>query len=335
MGDAAQGVRLGAQLARKAGGATTRQAAKGVKTGATQLTKHTDSVLGRATHRCVLGNSFTAGTGVVTGVGADGGLLTTDIATLAVGDVVLANDQYTPGAEPRYALVTGVSHRTVHALHHVSYVTDAGESETLETTEGHEFYARRLTGPTGQTGWLKAQDLQPGDQLLTPDGTWATVTNNTLELAPAGFTVYNLTVSDGSTYYVEDGQGHASAVWVHNCGPGRHHLHPFSWGSAIKRGADALGNVLTKAQHNNVHRAFSKFLKQKTGYYFRSLTSKEWKKKFGDHGLRKLTAEFARVYGKTKAGKKLAETMYPGKNLTLYEALRAQWKYADFKGLKI
>ncbi|MFN3168772.1 MAG: polymorphic toxin-type HINT domain-containing protein [Phycisphaeraceae bacterium] len=168
-------------------------------------------------HRCVLGNSFTAGTGVVTGVAADGGLLTTDIATLAVGDVVLANDQYTPGAEPRYALVTGVSHRTVHALHHVSYVTDAGESETLETTEGHEFYARRLTGQAGQTGWLKAQDLQPGDQLLTPDGTWATVTANTLELAPEGVTVYNLTVSDGSTYYVDDGQGNAAAVWVHNC----------------------------------------------------------------------------------------------------------------------
>ncbi|MFN3168775.1 MAG: polymorphic toxin-type HINT domain-containing protein [Phycisphaeraceae bacterium] len=161
----------------------------------------------------MLGNSFTAGTGVVTGVAADGGLLTTDIATLAVGDVVLTNDELIPGGDPHYALVTGVSHRTVYALHHVSYITDAGESETLETTDNHEFYARRLTG---QAGWLKAQDLQPGDQLLTPDGTWATVTNNTLQLAPAGITVYNLTVSDGSTYYVDDGQGDASAVWVHN-----------------------------------------------------------------------------------------------------------------------
>ncbi|MFN3168777.1 MAG: polymorphic toxin-type HINT domain-containing protein [Phycisphaeraceae bacterium] len=178
-------------------------------------------------------NSFAAGTGVVTGIAAHGEPVTTPIQHLQVGDVVLANDELNPNGEPYYALVTAVSHRTVYEHHTLTYIDDAGNTETLQTTPNHAFFA--LT-PTGGSGWTQAEHLQPGDQLLLPDGSLATVTANTPELMPAGVEVYNLTVSDGSTYYVDDGQGEVAAVWVHNAvGRALHALGLVGVKKAVKR----------------------------------------------------------------------------------------------------
>ena len=77
-------------------------------------------------------------------------------------------------------------------------------------TDNHEFFVVGI-------GWVDAQDLIPGyHELLLPDGTLATVTSATTIAVPAGIEVYNLTVSDGATYFVEDGAGEISPVVVHN-----------------------------------------------------------------------------------------------------------------------
>ena len=52
-----------------------------------------------------------------------------------------------------------------------------------------------------------------------PDGTNATVVSTAYEAHPAGITVYNFEVEGDHTYFVEDGQGRKTALWVHNrCG---------------------------------------------------------------------------------------------------------------------
>ncbi|MFN3168780.1 MAG: polymorphic toxin-type HINT domain-containing protein [Phycisphaeraceae bacterium] len=211
IGDAAQGMRLGQAFIKRAstGRGVAGLAAQGAAEGAVQLSIYhgVDWLAGGGA------NSFAAGTGVVTGVDATGEPVTTPIQHLQVGDVVLANDELNPDGEPHYALVTAVSHRTVYEHHTLTYIDAAGNSETLQTTADHGFYA---LAPDGSAHWRPAQALQAGDRLLQPDGTLATVTANTTTATPQGLEVYNLTVRDGATYYVDDGQGNAAAVWVHN-----------------------------------------------------------------------------------------------------------------------
>jgi filamentous hemagglutinin len=155
------------------------------------------------------GNSFAAGTGVVTGVDENGNPITTNIEDLQIGDVVLSGNELDPSDPTRYTLVTDVSSRTVYEQTVVTYVDDAGNIEVLKTTEDHSFYVEG-------SGWTTAANLQQGDLLTLSDGQTATVTNTATLEVPEGLTVYNLTVSNGSTYFVDDGQGNVSAVWVHN-----------------------------------------------------------------------------------------------------------------------
>ena len=117
--------------------------------------------------------------------------------------------------------MTGTSHRTVDALTQVAYVDELGEVEVIQATGNHEFYVQHTgtnTQAVADAGWVQASDLLAGDTLLLADGRSATVTSTTTIAAPAGVQVYNLSVTDGKTYYVDDGQGNASAAWVHNAG---------------------------------------------------------------------------------------------------------------------
>ncbi|MEM9345860.1 MAG: polymorphic toxin-type HINT domain-containing protein [Planctomycetota bacterium] len=155
------------------------------------------------------GNSFVAGTGVVTGVDEDGNLITTAIEDLEVGDVVLAGNELDPTDPTSYELVTATSHRTVHELTEVTYVDDQGNVEVIKATDNHEFYVEN-------TGWVKAEALQQGALLRLADGRTATVTSTTPLDVPEGVEVYNLTVANGKTYFVDDGYGHLAAAWVHN-----------------------------------------------------------------------------------------------------------------------
>jgi hypothetical protein len=123
--------------------------------------------------------------------------------------VVLAGNELDPSDPNHYTLVTDVSSRTVYEQTEITYVDDAGNIEVIKTTDNHEFYVEG-------SGWTTAANLQQGDTLTLSDGRTALVTTKTTIAVPEGVTVYNLSVSDGSTYFVDDGQGSVSAVWVHN-----------------------------------------------------------------------------------------------------------------------
>lgn len=89
-----------------------------------------------------------------------------------------------------------------------------------------------------QPGFVMAEELQAGDELLTADGGNAVVVSKALEQAPVGktFTTYNFEVEDYHTYFA--GQ---SAVWVHN------HVLP---GMPACMRASAGIHSLTKNGHN-------------------------------------------------------------------------------------
>jgi hypothetical protein len=74
-------------------------------------------------------------------------------------------------------------------------------------------------------GWVSADDLMAGETLSTPDGQTETVVGTSSVAEPQGVLVYNFTVADDHTYFVEGfGSSSASsgtaapldAVWVHN-----------------------------------------------------------------------------------------------------------------------
>ena len=128
---------------------------------------------------------------------------------MQVGDWVLTRDQNDPDAEPTLEQVTAVFQREVTSLRVISYQDAAGNVETISTTDEHPFYA-------AGRGWVAAADLRTGDVVTTPTGGTAVVVFSTVQLLDAPIFVYNIEVASGHTYFVEDGQGAQTPVWVHN-----------------------------------------------------------------------------------------------------------------------
>jgi hypothetical protein len=130
---------------------------------------------------------------------ADGS--TKPISQIEVGDEVLATDPET--GEQAAKEVTGVW------VHDDTVMDLELDGEAVTTTEDHPFWNH-----TDQQ-WQLAEDLDPGDLLLTPDGT--TIAVDGLDRSTAHTdTAYNLTVTDIHTYYVLAGD---TPVLVHNTGP--------------------------------------------------------------------------------------------------------------------
>src|SRR5690606_28830140 len=77
------------------------------------------------------------------------------------------------------------------------------------TTDDHPFFV------LGR-GWVNAGELAIGDLVQQSDGSTASVIASQRESHPLGITVYNLEVEGAHTYFVTDGQGEVTAVWVHN-----------------------------------------------------------------------------------------------------------------------
>lgn len=152
---------------------------------------------------------FAAGTQVVTDVAADGSLVTKDIKDIEVGDYVLARDQFDAqdGVERRRVVRKFV--KTADHLRVVRFRDARGNVETIQTTDDHPFWVEGV-------GWLMAKDLLVGDQVDQPDGANAVVLSSVREEHPEGITVYNFEVEGDHTYFVEDGQGEKTAIWVHN-----------------------------------------------------------------------------------------------------------------------
>ncbi|MCK9794307.1 HINT domain-containing protein [Isoptericola sp. 4D.3] len=198
---------IGLGGAAKAATGLSRAAVKqGMKTGAK-----------KAWCKVGFGTCFTAGTLVRT---ADGDR---PIEDLRAGDKVWAHDVAAGG--DGWQVVTETFVRTTTTLYHLSI-----GGHTVTTTDEHPFMVANM-------GWILARDLQPGDLLVTPDGT-VTLERVTIDQRgtddPA--TVYNIHVETHHTYYVLAGD---QPVLVHNSG-----AHDKAAREAAKKAAnDVITNV--------------------------------------------------------------------------------------------
>ena len=142
-------------------------------------------------------NSFPTGTLVLM---ADGS--STPIEAIDAGDRVLAADPVSGAWQPRAVLAQWSA-------------VDRGEMATITLTDGsvvtatdhHQFWV------DGSGAWVDAEDLQPGDLLLTPDGV-ATVAAVDVA-APTTTLVWELTVAVDHSFAVSTG---STDVLVHNAG---------------------------------------------------------------------------------------------------------------------
>jgi hypothetical protein len=152
---------------------------------------------------------FAAGTQVVTGIAADGSLMTQAIEEIEPGDIVLSRDQYDAGDDLDPRAVTRVFRKTTDHLRVLTIRDGDGNVETIRTTDEHPFWVEGR-------GWTGAGELVPGSILDQPDGSDAVVVTSLREAQPAGVVVFNVEVTGDHTYFVEDGTGTRTAVWVHN-----------------------------------------------------------------------------------------------------------------------
>ena len=144
---------------------------------------------------CPSPNSFDPGTEVLM---ADG--TRKPIEDVDVGDLVLAADPETGeyAAQPVVALIEG------HGTKHLVDITIDGE--TVTATDEHPFWVVNQAG-----AWVNAEDLDPGNYLLTPDG--VARIDQIAERVETNHTVHNLTINDLHTYHVTIGD---QAVLTHN-----------------------------------------------------------------------------------------------------------------------
>ncbi|MDJ0717098.1 MAG: polymorphic toxin-type HINT domain-containing protein [Prochloraceae cyanobacterium] len=133
--------------------------------------------------------SFAAETEVLTNEGEK------PVEEVAVGDLVWAYNEET-GEEGMYP----VSHLFTRIAPEVVLIT-AGE-EVIEATTEHEFYV-------DSKGWVKAENLNVGDELVERGGNTVTVT--ALQSREDSTRVYNFEVDEAHTYYVS-----GEEVLVHN-----------------------------------------------------------------------------------------------------------------------
>lgn len=146
-------------------------------------------------------HSFVAGTRVAM---ADGTYKA--IEQIDVGDKVLAADPDSGKIQVREIVATLIKSDDKNYTR-LSIETDAGDAD-ITATDHHPFWN------PDKNSWINAADLVPGAQLLTADGTVATVGDLT-RFQMSGLT-YDLTVAGLHTYYVLAGE---TPVLVHNDDP--------------------------------------------------------------------------------------------------------------------
>jgi hypothetical protein len=152
---------------------------------------------------------FVAGTQVIIGQREDGSFITKDIEDIEIGDLVFSRDQYDPDDDLDLRAVTEVFRKTSDHVRVLQIQDAEGNIETIRTTDEHPFYVEGR-------GWMGAGELVIGATLDQPDGSDAIVIGSTREAHADGITVFNFEVKGDHTYFVEDGQGDATAIWVHN-----------------------------------------------------------------------------------------------------------------------
>ncbi|SMD27631.1 RHS repeat-associated core domain-containing protein [Kibdelosporangium aridum] len=128
------------------------------------------------------------------------------IEELQVGDIVLASDPETGETGPRVVTAVMAHDDTVLEL-------ATADGATVTTTEDHPFYNAT------DRAWQRADQLDPGDSLLTPSSAYVHVAGLLPNVGHVTL-AYNLTVEGLHTFYVRLGDAHVTYdVLVHNdCG---------------------------------------------------------------------------------------------------------------------
>ena len=168
------------------------------------------------------GTCFDAGTQVITGISADGSLLTKSIEDVREGDLVLSRDQHDPADDLEPRRVVNAFSKTADHLRLLSLRDEDGNIQTIRTTDDHPFWVR-------SEGWITASELSIGDLLSEPDRGVLTLVESVREAAAGGVTVFNLEVETDHTYFVEADANAGRAVWVHNAGPGCTDPHQWNY----------------------------------------------------------------------------------------------------------
>ncbi|MBV2156474.1 RHS repeat-associated core domain-containing protein [Kitasatospora sp. SUK 42] len=148
-------------------------------------------------------HSFPAGTLVML---ADG--TAKPIEQVAVADQVATTDPQTGRSEPK-AVTATITTPDDRQFTDLALRPADGASARLTVTVTHPFW------DVTADRWVEAGQLQPGHEVLTADGTGATVTSAT-SYTTTPRAAYDLTVADVHTYYVVAG---GTPVLVHNCAP--------------------------------------------------------------------------------------------------------------------
>jgi hypothetical protein len=125
------------------------------------------------------------------------------IKDIRLADAVLATDPRTGRTQPRAVAALHRNYDT--ALTDIAVAITGGGSTILRTTQNHPFWNNTTHR------WELARELQPGAELLAPDGTATRV--SAVRNHTGGQVMYDLTVAELSTYFVVAGP---APVLVHN-----------------------------------------------------------------------------------------------------------------------
>lgn len=149
---------------------------------------------------CAKPHSFPTGTHVLLANGT-----TRAIEDIRIGDLVTASDPQT-GRTAAQAVTNTFTTAGDKDFTRISVITGQGPA-TITATDNHPFWL-----PQDQQ-WKDAGDLRTGNELRTPNGSAATVTE--VRDQPGRQRTHDLTVNDLHTYYVLAG---STPVLVHNSG---------------------------------------------------------------------------------------------------------------------
>jgi len=139
---------------------------------------------------------FAAGTLIWTPVGL------VPIEQVSVGDFVLTLNEST--GDPEFQPVMAVIPTEQTALLELTYTTEDGRVEVLQTADAHPIWHI-------ERSWTRADALNPGDEVRVIEGTARVVS---LEFTGRRVTVFDLSVKGNTNYLVGP-----AGVWVHNCVP--------------------------------------------------------------------------------------------------------------------
>jgi hypothetical protein len=128
---------------------------------------------------------------------------------LRPGDLVLTRNEFAGEGTVELRPIEEVYVRRVHHLQVLTLLSSNGTRQTLLTTNEHPVYVPNA-------GWVRARELQLGDQIAEPDGGISTVVECHWQRHPEGVLVYNFRVAEHHTYFVRQAGSEAEPVWVHN-----------------------------------------------------------------------------------------------------------------------